>query len=228
MGRLHPLTQLDPQTVTVAPSILAANFSRLGDEIQAVERAGAEVIHVDVMDGHFVPNISMGPPVVKSIRGVTSLPMDVHLMLTHPARYADAFLEAGADHITVHVESEGDLPALLEHIASTGASTGITLRPGTPVSEVVPYMDQIDLILVMTVEPGFGGQSFMVDQLPKIQELRCLIDRGSRPIHLQVDGGIAARTAPQVIAAGGRMLVAGSSVFRAPEGIVAAIAGLRG
>jgi len=186
------------------------------------------VIHVDVMDGHFVPNISMGPPVVKSIRKVTSLPIDVHLMLTHPARYADAFLEAGADHITVHVESEGDLPALLDHIGATGASIGVTLRPGTPVAAVVPYMGQVDLILVMTVEPGFGGQSFMVDQLPKIHELRRLIDAGSRPIHLQIDGGIAAQTAPQVIAAGGRMLVAGSSVFRAPEGIVEAIAGLRG
>lgn len=228
MGRRHPLTELDPNAVTIAPSILAADFCKLGMEIQDAERAGAEVIHVDIMDGHFVPNLSMGPPVVESIRKVTSLPLDVHLMLTDPGRYSDAFLRAGADHITIHVESNGDLPGLLDHLAAAGISTGITLRPGTPVTAVEPFLDRVDLVLVMTVEPGFGGQSFMADQLPKIRTLRRWIDAGSRPVHLQVDGGITAATAPEVLAAGGRMLVAGSSVFRASEGIEYAVAALRG
>lgn len=223
----RPLTQLPAAPVMTAPSILAADFRCLGDEIRAADAGGADMIHIDVMDGHFVPNISMGPPVVKSVRPVTTRPFDVHLMLTHPGRYIDAFSEAGADHITLHVESDGDLGALFEQIRSLGCSTGITLRPGTPAADLAPYLLMVDLILVMTVEPGFGGQAFRRDQLHKIREIRRMIDGTGRSIMLQIDGGIARDTARQVVAAGANVLVAGSSVFRHPQGIDRALAVLR-
>lgn len=219
----RPLTSLLPDCVRVAPSILAADFTCLGEEIRVVEAAGAEVIHVDIMDGHFVPNISMGPPVLRSIRGVSDLPYDVHLMLTFPGDYVDAFLEAGADHVTIHVESEGDLFSILDRIHDAGCSAGITLRPGTCASELSPYLDRVDMVLVMTVEPGFGGQAFRADMLPKIRTIRDMIEASGRAIHLEVDGGINSETVGSVIDAGGRMLVAGSSVFRAEEGPRAAI-----
>ena len=227
MTTRHPLTDLAPGPVRIAPSILAADFSRLGDDIRAVEAAGAEVLHVDIMDGHFVPNLSIGPPVVASIRPVTALPLDVHLMLTHPGRYIDAFLKAGADHITLHVESQGDLTAMLDRIHAAGASTGLTLRPGTSAEALVPYLDRADLVLVMTVEPGFGGQSFMADQMPKVRRIRGLIAAAGRPIHLEVDGGISGTTAPVARAAGCELLVAGSSVFGSADGVAAAMARLR-
>ena len=223
----HPLTELPTDRVLIAPSILAADFSRLGEEIRSVEAGGADVLHVDVMDGHFVPNISIGPPVVGMIRPVSALPFDVHLMLTHPDRYIEPFAAAGADHITVHVESEADIGAALDRIHDLGCSAGITLRPATPAADLAPFMDRVDLILVMTVEPGFGGQSFMAEQMPKMREIRGMIDAGSRPVHLEVDGGIADGTAGLVIAAGANLLVAGTSVFRAPEGAAAAIDALR-
>jgi ribulose-phosphate 3-epimerase len=228
MATRHPLTQLAVGRVRLAPSILAADFSCLGEEIRRVEAAGAEVLHLDIMDGHFVPNLSIGPPVVSSIRAVTALPLDVHLMLTDPERYIDAFLKAGADHITLHVESNGDLQAMLARVQAAGASAGLTLRPGTPAQSLERYLNQVDLILVMTVEPGFGGQSFMADQVGKMRQIRALLDRGGRPVHLEVDGGINRDTAPVARAAGCEMLVAGNSVFRAPEGVAAALAGLRG
>jgi len=224
----HPLTSIPTDRVTVAPSILAADFSRLGDEIREVEAGGADLIHVDVMDGHFVPNLSIGPAVVAKIRHVSELPYDVHLMLTTPEDYVTPFVEAGADHITIHVEIEGDVAATLDAIHQQGCSAGLSLRPGTPAHALRPYLDRIDLILVMTVEPGFGGQSFRTDVLPKIAEIREMIDAADHPIHLEVDGGINRSTAAQVVAAGGAMLVAGTSVFRAPEGMAAAVAGLRG
>jgi len=227
MPTRHPLTELPPGQVRIAPSILAADFCRLGDEIRRVEEAGAEVLHIDIMDGHFVPNLSVGPPVVASVRAVTAMPLDVHLMLTDPGRYIDPFLKAGADHITLHVESHGDLSAMLARIHAAGASAGLTLRPGTEAARLEPYLDQVDLILVMTVEPGFGGQSFMHDQLDKIRTLRAQIDRARRPVHLEVDGGIRRDTAPLAVGAGCEMLVAGNSVFRAPEGAAAAMASLR-
>ena len=224
----HPLTQLDPGDLLTAPSILAADFGRLGEEISAVVEAGADMIHVDIMDGHFVPNLSIGPPVVQAIRKLTAAPFDVHLMLTDPGAYIDPFLAAGADHITIHVESDGDLHAILRAIRAAGCSNGITLRPGTPAEALVPYLGEVDMVLVMTVEPGFGGQSFRADQIPKIREIRRRLDALGRPAHIEVDGGLNAATARQVVAAGANVLVAGSSVFRAPEGVRAALAKLRG
>lgn len=223
----HPLTDLSPQDLLTAPSILAADFARLGEEIGGVDRAGADIIHVDIMDGHFVPNLSIGPPVVEAIRPVTDLPLDVHLMLTDPGRYVPAFLAAGADHITIHVESEGDLRAILGDIRAAGCSTGITLRPGTPAEALEPYLAEVDMVLVMTVEPGFGGQSFRADQVAKIRAIRDRLDAIGRPVHLEVDGGLNHETARTVVAAGANVLVAGSSVFRAPEGVASALAGLR-
>ncbi len=228
MRQVHSLTRLDPQRLLVAPSILAADFSRLGEDIRRVEAAGADVLHVDVMDGHFVPNISLGPPVVAGLRGCTKLPFDVHLMISDPGRYVEAFAAAGADHLTIHVEIEGAVGAVLERIAQLGCSAGLCLRPATPVAALEPYLDLLDLVLVMTVEPGFGGQAFRDDMLPKIRELRSMAARSRRPFHIEVDGGIAAATAPLVVAAGANLLVAGTSVFRHPGGAAAAIAELRG
>lgn len=223
----HPLTELSPHDLLTAPSILAADFARLGEEIATVAAAGADMIHVDIMDGHFVPNLSMGPPVVKAVRPVTDLPFDVHLMLTNPGDYIAPFVAAGADHITIHVESEGDLHAILAEIRAAGCSTGITLRPGTPASALTPFLGEVDMVLVMTVEPGFGGQSFRADQVPKIRAIREQLDALGRPVHLQVDGGLNAETSRTVVAAGANVLVAGSSVFRAPEGVAQALATLR-
>lgn len=225
--KFSPLTTLDCHQTLIAPSILAADFANLGADVKAAEAGGADVIHVDVMDGHFVPNLSLGPGIVKAIRPYSSLPFDVHLMLSKPSHYVDAFVAAGADHITIHVESEGAVACTLQQIRSQGCSTGISLRPGTPASSLVPYLDLIDLILVMTVEPGFGGQSFMANQLGKIEEIRSLINRSGRRVHLEVDGGIAADTAPRVLKAGANLLVAGSSLFNHRERLAEAISDLR-
>ena len=222
-----PLTDLDCRKTLIAPSILAADFASLGADVKAAEAGGADVIHVDVMDGHFVPNLSLGPGVVKAIRGYSSLPFDVHLMLSQPFRYIETFADAGADHITIHVESEGAVACTLEQIRSHGCSTGLSLRPGTPAVSLAPYLDLIDLILVMTVEPGFGGQAFMPEQVGKIAEIRSMIDRSGRPIHLEVDGGIAHDTAVRVRKAGANLLVAGSSVFKEKGKLAEAISGLR-
>lgn len=222
-----PLTSLDFRRTLIAPSILAADFAALGADVQAVEAAGADLVHVDIMDGHFVPNLSLGPGIVKAIRPCSSLPFDVHLMLSQPYRYVQPFVEAGADHITIHVESEGALACTLEQIRSYGCSTGLSLRPGTPAASLRPYLDLIDLILVMTVEPGFGGQSFMAEQVPKIAEIRSLIDRSGHQIHLEVDGGIAQDTAPAVLKAGANMLVSGSGIFKHKEKLAEAISDLR-
>jgi len=222
----HPLTDTRTDHTTVAPSILAADFSRLGDEIRAVDAAGADVIHVDVMDGHFVPNLTIGPPVVRSIRPVTELPFDVHLMITDPREYIDAFSAAGADNITVHAEIEDDVTDVLRQIKALGCSAGISMRPGTAAEAVRPFLSLVDLILVMTVEPGFGGQSFMADQLPKIAAVRRMVTDTGRPIHVEVDGGIDPDTAPLVVEVGANLLVAGTSVFRSPNGMDAAVAAL--
>lgn len=214
-------------SVLVAPSILAADFAYLGRDVRAITEGGADLVHVDVMDGHFVPNISLGPAIVKAVRGFSPLLFDVHLMLSEPERYLDVFVAAGANHITIHQEIAGDVRATLRRIRALGCSAGLSLRPGTPAAALAPYFSELDLILVMTVEPGFGGQSFRADQLGKIAELRQMIDRSGRPVHLEVDGGITVETARLVTAAGGRVLVAGSSVYGHPDGVAAAIAALK-
>ncbi len=196
------------QRVWVAPSILSADFSRLGDEIREVEQGGCDIIHVDVMDGHFVPNLTIGPPVVKWIRKVTPLPLDVHLMIEEPIRYIPDFRKAGSDWITVHVEACRDVKKTLEAVRASGAKAGLSLRPKTPLDEILPFLNLLDLVLIMTVEPGFGGQAFMPDMMDKVKSLRPQFNG-----KISVDGGIDAMTAPTALQAGADILVAGTAVF---------------
>ena len=216
-----------PAVVKLAPSILAADFARLGEQVREAERAGADRIHVDVMDGHFVPNISMGPVVVKSLRPVTRLPLEVHLMIEEPDRYAEAFAKAGADTLIIHVESAGDLRQTVRHVKQLGKKVGVTLRPATPVTTIEAILPEVDLVLVMTVNPGFGGQAFMPDMLPKVRRVHELITQVKPAIELEVDGGIEAETAPLVVAAGARVLVAGSAIYGAKDGVASAMDRLR-
>ncbi len=205
------------QNILVAPSILSADFARLGEEIAAVEAAGADWLHVDVMDGRFVPNITIGPPVVKALRRVTKLPLDVHLMIVEPERYVDAFAEAGADTITVHVEACTHLHRTLAHIRSLGKRAGVTLNPSTNEDTLRYVLDVADQILVMSVNPGFGGQTLIREVLPKVAAIRKMIDERGLPIDLEIDGGITAETAKDAIAAGARVLVAGNAVFNTKD-----------
>ena len=215
--------------VKIAPSILSADFARLGEEVRAITEAGADYIHVDVMDGHFVPNLTIGPLVVRAVRSYSDLPFDVHLMITPADPYLEAFAQAGADIITVHAEAGPHLHRSLQNIKALGKRCGVSIVPGTPVAAVAHVMDMVDLILVMTVNPGFGGQQFIASQLEKIAELRRMIDATGRDIDLEVDGGINAETAPKVIAAGANVLVAGSAVFTGDAAQYGAnIAALRG
>ena len=211
----------------IAPSILSADFARLGQQVSEAEAAGADYIHIDVMDGHFVPNITVGPLIVKAVRDVTSLPLDVHLMIETPDRYVEDFIAAGADILTVHVETCPHLHRTVQQVKELGCRAGVTLNPSTPLSTLEEILAYVDLVLVMTVNPGFGGQSFIAEMLSKISRVRVMLDELDSRAELEVDGGVDSRTAPLVVGAGADVLVAGSAIFGSAEGIAEAVARLR-
>jgi ribulose-phosphate 3-epimerase len=211
----------------IAPSILSADFAKLGEEITAVEKAGADYIHVDVMDGHFVPNITIGPLIVEAIRPVTKLPLDVHLMIDNPDQYIEAFAKAGADYITVHVEACRHLHRTIHHIKSFGIKAGVVLNPATPVNTIEHILKDIDMVLLMSVNPGFGGQKFIPEVLPKIRKVKEMADSIGKEIEIEIDGGVNAETAKLCIEAGANVLVAGSAIYD-QEDYAAAISLIRG
>lgn len=213
--------------IKLAPSILAADFARLGEQVREAEAAGADYIHVDVMDGRFVPNITAGPPVVKALRRVTELPLDVHLMIEEPERHIEAFAGAGADFLVVHPEARINLGGAIERIKGYGVRVGVALNPGTPLSTIEDVLPEMDLVLIMSVDPGFGGQEFIEGVLPKVRRLRRLLDDGGLAAELEMDGGITRETAPRCVEAGARVLVAGTAVFNEKASVAENMARLR-
>lgn len=201
----------------ISPSILTCDFAHLAEELAFVERSGADMVHLDVMDGVFVPNLSFGPPVIARMRPLTSMFFDVHLMMQHPERLIGAFADAGADLINFHIESDAPAAETIAAIKALGKQAALTLKPKTPAEAVFPYLDSLDMVLVMTVEPGFGGQKFMADMMPKVRALRDEIDRRGLSVKIQVDGGVAAATAPACVDAGADIAVVGSALFNAPD-----------
>jgi len=206
-----------------APSILSADFARLADAVTAVERAGADWVHVDVMDGHFVPNLTFGPKMVADLRKATRLPLDVHLMIERPEAWIDRYADAGASYLTIHVEASRDVAKTLAAIRARGVRPGLTLNPETPVAAILPHLASVDLALVMSVHPGFGGQKFIDSALEKVAEIRAALDAKTLAAELEVDGGIKPENAARVVAAGATVLVAGSAIFEDPDGPVAAL-----
>ena len=201
----------------ISPSILASDFSRLAQEVSSIEKAGADLVHIDVMDGMFVPNLTLGAPVIKCLKGKTSLPFDVHLMIEEPIRYIDDFASAGADIITFHIEAAKDVEATIEKIKNAGCKPALSIKPGTDAEAVFPYLKDLYMVLVMTVEPGFGGQSFMPETMPKVKKIRQEADKINPELHIQVDGGIDDKTIHTVIENGADVIVAGSYVFKAED-----------
>ena len=214
------------RTIRIAPSILSADFARLAEEVARVEEAGADWLHIDVMDGHFVPNLTVGPPIVEALRKVTTLPLDVHLMMTNPDAFIGEFAEAGADYLTVHVEACPHLHRTVQSIKERGVKAGVTLNPATPAGTLTEIVRDADLILIMSVNPGFGGQKFIPSSLRKIAEVRALIDRTQSRALLEVDGGVKPDNVAEILAAGAEVLVAGSAVFSSHD-YAAAITALR-
>ena len=217
----------DGDTVKIAPSILAADFARLGEQVAEAERAGADRIHVDVMDGHFVPNLSMGAPIVASLRRVTHLPLEIHLMISNPDSYLDEFVEAGSDSFLVHWEGNANLHRTVERVRSLGKGVGVAINPATPAGVLEEILQEVDQVLVMTVDPGFGHQHFLHTTKPKIRRVRQMIERIKPACDLEVDGGIDPVTAREAVEAGANVLVAGSSVFGDSEGVAVGIKSLR-
>jgi ribulose-phosphate 3-epimerase len=218
---------MDKGIVKLAPSILSADFAHLGQQVAEAERAGADRIHIDVMDGHFVPNLSMGAPIVESLRRVTHLPLETHLMITDPDLFLDEFVQAGSDSLLVHWEGNNNLHRTVQRVKALGKGVGVVINPATPASVLEEILRDVDQVLVMTVNPGFGHQHFIHTTLPKIRRVRQLIDEIKRDCDLEVDGGIDATTAPLVVDAGANVLVAGSAIFSDGEGVVSAMEGLR-